>query len=296
MERIKHSVGQGGWNFPNDVAIVQALLNRHRSSTRPLLAVDKVVGGLTIDAIKEFQKRVVNLPRPDGRIDPTGLTAEFLYTSPAWLSVQGTVKYLTTLVATVESGLKRAASGAASMLPINMFSQHNKIAWDAKVSPEFKAKVIKISENLGTAPDYLMACMAFETGETFSPKEPNKAGSGAIGLIQFMPDTAPGLNTTVEKLAAMTGVQQLDYVETYLKQQMTFRKKRLNSLEDVYMAILYPAAIGRDPNSTLFAKGSIQYKQNAGFDKNNDRKITPAEISTILRKMYEKGLRPEYIG
>lgn len=47
MERIKHSVGQGGWNFPHDVAIVQALLNRHRPSTRPLLAIDKVAGGLT---------------------------------------------------------------------------------------------------------------------------------------------------------------------------------------------------------------------------------------------------------
>lgn len=35
-----------------------------------------------------------------------------------------------------------------------------------------------------------MACMAFETGETFSPNEPNKADSGAVGLIQFMPKVA----------------------------------------------------------------------------------------------------------
>lgn len=59
---------------------------------------------------------------------------------------------------------------------------------------------------------------------------------------------------------------------------------------------LYPAAIGQDLDSTLFAKGSIEYKQNAGFDKNNDGKITPAEISTVLRAKYEKGLKPGYFG
>ena len=31
------------------------------------------------------------------------------------------------------------------------------------------------------------------------------------------------------------------------------------------MAILYPAAIGQDLDSTLFAKGSVEYKQNAGL-------------------------------
>ena len=62
------------------------------------------------------------------------------------------------------------------------------------------------------------------------------------------------------------------------------------------MAILYPAAIGQAPDSTLFAKGSVEYKQNAGFDKNNDGKITTAEISAILRSKYEKGLKPGYFG
>jgi hypothetical protein len=100
----------------------------------------------------------------------------------------------------------------------------------------------------------------------------------------------------VEKLAAMTAVQQLDYVEKYLRLQMKRQKKSLSTLEDVYMAILYPAAIGSDRNSTLFAKGSKEYTQNAGFDKNKDGKITPAEISTLLRAKYEKGLKPGYFG
>lgn len=294
MERIKHSVGQGGWNFPNDVAIVQALLNRHRPSTRPLLAVDKVAGGLTVEAIKEFQKRVVNLPHPDGRIDPTGLTAEFLYTSPTWLSVQGTVKYLNTLVASV-------ASGASSMLPINMFSQHNKIAWGAKVKPEFKFKVIKICKNLDIEPDHLMTCMAFETDETFSPSKKNGAGSSGTGLIQFMKDTALDIETTVEKLAAMSDIQQLDYVEEYFKRRIK-RYKKLSTLEDVYFAILQPIGIHQADNFVIFKDGTgnkrkqEEYDKNKGLDKNKDGKIPIAEVAVRIRAMYKKGISQGYLG
>jgi len=296
MGRIVQSVGQGAANLQRDVGIVQMLLNRHRTSSSPLLAVDKMAGSATIAAIREFQSRVVKMPRPDGRIDPKGHTVEFLYTSPFLVTVQSTVKYLNALAATVESQIKRAAAGIAGLIPVNLYSQHNNIAWGAKVSPEFKAKVIKICKNLDIEPDHLMACMAFETGETFSPKETNKAGSGATGLIQFMPKTAPDLDTTVQKLAAMTQLQQLDYVEKFFKLQIRRQKKSLHTLEDVYMAILYPAAIGKTLDSTLFAKGSIEYKQNAGFDKNKDGKITPAEISTILRAKYDKGLKQGYLG
>ena len=217
MERISHSVGHGGMNLRQDVETVQTLLNRHRTPAQPLLTVDRVAGGLTIAAIKEFQTRVVKIPKPDGRVDPQGITAEYLYTSPVWLTFQDTAKYLSNLAASMESQLKKATAGVCSILPNNIFSHCNQIAWGAKVSPAFKNKVIEICKRLDINPDYLMACMAFETGETFSPKEPNKKGSGAIGLIQFMPETAPIFETTVEKLAAMTAVQQLDYVENFFR-------------------------------------------------------------------------------
>jgi hypothetical protein len=48
-------------------------------------------------------------------------------------------------------------------------TQPKKIAWGAKVPAEFKLKAIQVATNLGVSPDFLMACMAFETGETFSP-------------------------------------------------------------------------------------------------------------------------------
>jgi soluble lytic murein transglycosylase-like protein len=37
-----------------------------------------------------------------------------------------------------------------------------------------------------------MACMAWESGRSFRPDVKNMAGSGATGLIQFMPTTAAG--------------------------------------------------------------------------------------------------------
>lgn len=74
-----------------------------------------------------------------------------------------------------------------------------RIIWATKVSKEFVLKVRDIAKRLQMPTEganWLMACMAFETGETFSPTIKNGAGSGATGLIQFMPKTAIGLGTT----------------------------------------------------------------------------------------------------
>src|SRR5690554_3587730 len=91
------------------------------------------------------------------------------------------------------------------------------LAWGNKVSAEFREVVFTICAALGIDPDYIMACIAWESNETFSPSVKNMAGSGATGLIQFMPKTAIGLGTTVEALARMTAVEQLDYVRMYFK-------------------------------------------------------------------------------
>lgn len=295
MDRISDSVGHGGMNLQSDVGLVQTHLNRHRTATQPLLMVDRVAGGLTIVAIKEFQARVVKMPKPDGRVDPHGATAEFLYTSPNWLPFQDTAKYLNGLAASVESQFKKAAAGVCSILPNNIFSHCNQIAWGAKVSPEFKNKVIEICKRLGINPDYLMTCMAFETKETFRPDKKNEAGSSGTGLIQFMKKTAIGLGTTTEKLAAMSAVQQLDYVEEYFKDQIKTYKK-LNTLEDVYFAILKPYGIGKKDDVVIFKEGENDYEPNKGLDKDDDKKVTVAEVTVTIRKMYTRGMQQGYLG
>lgn len=168
------------------------------------------------------------------------------------------------------------------------------IAWSAKVSQTFVDRVIWIRDALGmpeSGADWLMACIAWETGERFSPSVRNGAGSGATGLIQFMPKTAVGLGTTTEQLARMTAEDQLNYVYRYFLPY----KGRLNSLSDVYMAILWPAGIGKPLDWALWGKGArpTTYRQNAGLDINRDGVITKREATAKVQAKLEKGLKPE---
>ena len=158
------------------------------------------------------------------------------------------------------------------------------LAWGALVSPQFRQRVSGVANNLGLDASHLMACMAFETGRTFDPKIRNAAGSGAIGLIQFMPSTAQALGTSTAQLAAMSAVKQLDYVEKYFLS----RKGKLKTLEDTYMAILWPAAIGKPLAHVLFRKFDIvnpkRYVLNAGLDYNKNGEITKDEASRRVQR------------
>jgi len=165
------------------------------------------------------------------------------------------------------------------------------LAWGDKVSPQFRSKVIAIAGKLNINPSYLMACMAFETGRTFSPSVTNAAGSGAQGLIQFMPSTAAALGTTTAKLAKMSDVTQLDVVYSYFRPQ----KGKLKTLSDVYMAILWPAAVGKPETYVLFdkadAKHPKRYIQNAGLDFNKDGKVTKGEAAAKIKAILEEGMQ-----
>lgn len=75
---LSGSVGAGGTNRRDDVALVQLLLNAERTAKKlPLLAVDGIAGPNTVNAIRGFQTAYLDFP-PDGRVDPTGLTLRAL--------------------------------------------------------------------------------------------------------------------------------------------------------------------------------------------------------------------------
>lgn len=154
------------------------------------------------------------------------------------------------------------------------------IGWE-RTTPAFRAKVGEIAHRLGIDPIWLAAIMSFETGGTFSPSIRNMAGSGATGLIQFMPETARGLGTSTEDLARMDALAQLDWVERYFRPY----RGRMNSLQDAYMAVLWPAAVGRGPDAVLFRHPTVAYRQNAGLDWNRDGQITAREAT---RKVEER--------
>lgn len=168
-----------------------------------------------------------------------------------------------------------------------------KILWGARVTTSFKAGVLWIEEKIKLNADNLMCCMAFETGQTFDPAKKNMAGSSGTGLIQFMRATAISLGTTVEELAKMTPERQLGFVYKYFKAFGSDFSKW--TLEDTYMAILFPKAIGKPLEWEMPWKyGQLAYKQNSGLDLNKDHKITKREASAGVRKMAELG--KVYIG
>lgn len=146
------------------------------------------------------------------------------------------------------------------------------------------------ANSLGIPVDYLMAVMAFESAGTFRADIRNMAGSGATGLIQFMPATARGLGTTTDALAAMTPEDQLNYVYRYF---LPYRG-RLETLSDVYMAVLWPRAVGQPESYVLWNKASrpTTYRQNAGLDINGDKEITKAEAASKVHDELVRGRLP----
>ncbi len=71
---IMGSVGEGGRNNLQDVKTVQTLLNERIKIPTPKLVVDGKSGPKTREAIIQFQKNVLSMRHPDGRVDPNGKT------------------------------------------------------------------------------------------------------------------------------------------------------------------------------------------------------------------------------
>lgn len=150
--------------------------------------------------------------------------------------------------------------------------------------PAFGTKMAQVAESLGLDASLIMNIMSLESG--LNPQAVNPQG-GATGLIQFMPETAKRLGTTVEALRQMTGVQQLDYVAKFF----TPYAKSIRSVGDYYMAVFMPAFIGASPDTVLGEKGSTEllsgtglskgkiYEQNKGLDVNQDGRITVADVT-----------------
>lgn len=143
----------------------------------------------------------------------------------------------------------------------------------------FVDKVKSISSKLDIDPNWLMAIMQFESANTFSPSVTNPIG--AVGLIQFTPNTAKGLGTTTSALKSMSAVNQLDYVYKYFLPH----KGKLKNYIDTYFVVFFPLAIGKDDDWVIQATGispSIIAKQNPSFDTNKDGKVQVWEVKKVM--------------
>ncbi len=316
--QLQASVGKGGKNNYEDVIAVQKLLNANGAR----LVEDGDVGPLTIAAISSFQQRVIGFS--DGLVEVNRNTWNALVKGSAAVSQAYKVKAGDTMngianangislqdllaenpsisnpnlisigqTITIPSQGQNAQSSESDSTDKTQNTEQetpqteseSSLIYSDKVSPEFALKVQRIAATLGVNPNYLMAAMHFESGGTFSPSIKNAAGSGATGLIQFMPSTARSLGTSTSDLAKMTAEKQLDYVLAYFQQF-----GQLNSLEDVYMAILWPRAIGKPNSYVLWSRGSRAYAMNSGLDSNKDGTVTKAEAAGKVRERYDLGM------
>jgi hypothetical protein len=202
------------------------------------------------------------------------------------------------------------------------FAQHLRDA-PQRPADSMAERVTAIAERLGVRPSDLMAVMRFESG--LRPDAVNPA-THAVGLIQFLPRTAadlldlprptapayPGAGATpaqlaeyrrasgeyrralsdrddvaVRAFASMTADEQLDYVERYFERVLQGRRSL--TARDTYMAVLFPAAVGRGDGYVLGrvdapdAFGRAVYRQNAALDANGDGTITAGEAARVAK-------------
>jgi hypothetical protein len=159
-------------------------------------------------------------------------------------------------------------------------SQGYKLPQEVAKDTEFLSAVDATSRNIGVKPEDILRVIDFETASSWSPAIKNP-GSTATGLIQFLGSTAKGLGTTVDDLAGMSRAEQMKYVEKYL----TPYKGRLKNFGDVYMAVHWPAGIGKDETYVMYKEGSKEYTANKNLDTNGDGTVTRGEtIASVISR------------
>ena len=171
-------------------------------------------------------------------------------------------------------------TGTTSDINPSMITGFNIVADDGA----FLGAVETTSQNLGINSADLLTAISFETVGTFRPDIKNP-GSTATGLIQFLESTAKGLGTSTSALAKMSRVEQMEYVEKYLRPF----KGRMKNLGDVYMAIHWPAGVGKDDSYVMYRKGSNNYVANKNLDVNGDGTVTRGESLQRVRQSAGSG-------
>jgi hypothetical protein len=133
------------------------------------------------------------------------------------------------------------------------------------IDQDFAASIESFGNDLGVDPMYLANVMYAES--RLDPSVKNMAGSGATGLIQFMPQTAANLGTTTDELSRMTPVEQMEYVRRYFSAD-NLGAGRLRDLQNnpsqhnVNMAVFLPSMIGKPVDTQIPQK---YWRQNGSI-------------------------------
>lgn len=165
------------------------------------------------------------------------------------------------------------------------------LAWGDRLTAEERSAFLALCDSI-QLPDASMLSAAIMFESEWKPYAHNPS-SDASGLIQFMPRTATGLGTTVEAIRAMSRIEQFALIRRYFAPYIG----RIQTIADCYMAILWPAAIGKPDDWPLFAASDDNakaYMLNRGLDINRDGTVTKAEATARVETLYEQGLLPPH--
>jgi murein DD-endopeptidase MepM/ murein hydrolase activator NlpD len=160
----------------------------------------------------------------------------------------------------------------------------------------FRLALHRESANMGIPAQWLADVMGYETAGTFASDKYNYGGSGAVGIIQFMPATLAAYGYTPEQFAGFTNVQQLSVAVQYLEDvRREAGLERWRSPYDVLMAVwgggnaLYKFA--NDPESVRnYSDGDItwiEYTQRLG--SNAGRRYTPVYDADVQHTSFVQG-------
>jgi hypothetical protein len=205
------------------------------------------------------------------------------------------------IVACVENKEGKALGKDVAPVSVDIGSSPNAVTgsliFGKTVSKEFRDKVFAVAKALDVNPNFLMACMAFETGREFKSTTQNRAGHTAFGLIQFTPDAAASLKVPLNDIKAVSAVDQLNYVQQYFQYWKDVKKGvPLKTLGDVYACIICPEAIGMPDDHKCYEQGG---KTNAAFlaNKNLARGktyITKEDITVPVKEQFDLGHDVQY--
>lgn len=157
----------------------------------------------------------------------------------------------------------------------------------------FYEKLVQVSQEVGMKPEDILLIMCSESGLNPHVKN-NDSTHGARGLIQIMPQYLinSGFKGTPNQFGALEGVQQLDFIKTFLQGQIKWNGKPFDNPVDYYIGNFFPAALKlpdiqtKNPNAIIVEKNPIvnryktvslqtqiaAYNANTGLDVDKDRR------------------------
>ena len=146
-------------------------------------------------------------------------------------------------------------------------------------SGDFMSEVNRVSARFGVDPLDMLAVMRAES--SLNPRAQNPT-SRATGLIQFIPQTAAALGTTVEEIREMSAAQQMQLVERYFQMVgLPQGASRGTLYAYVYLPGRARSAISRG-DGVLSRNPENFYTANPGLDANNDGVITISDLDAVM--------------